>query len=407
MTFSSAVRAPVRNPQAAAAADVRLEERRRAAFEDPVGEQLDGGRPDVWRMGGGTLRDERRDAAHAHFRFEPLRDDGAQAELSGAVEAVVGRDRLRPGVRLGQRHDAEAVRLGDGEPQPREPLRRGGLGQKSADELRRALAQGADRHTGGVALDPAAHRIRSGSSEAGELQCFRVHPGRVAVGRAENRRAVGEDRVEVAAVGDAAREECQVPAAAEQPGTVAERGRAGPEAAEDLGAVATGVEIAAGELDAALERVGVPVVEAGEDEAPAELHHSRLGSDESDNLPIGADEDQPVASHGNRLGPAAGGIHSVDPTVPKDEVGRDAAPRRRASGGQRNKKRTGKGGRGERDGSEMARQTLPSRPASAPALRAPRPARVPRETHRCSGRIHLLEAFSSASSLPDWGPSRC
>ena len=223
-----------------------------------------------------------------------------------------------------------------------------------------------------------------------------------------SRRAVGEDRVEVAPVGDAAREERQVPAAAEQPGTVAERGRR-----RRAGAPRTSsrsrLSLRSQRVSSTppRERVGVPVVEAGEDEAPAELHHSRLGSDEADNIPVGADEDDPVAGDGDRLGPAAGGIHGVDLTVPQHEVGRDAAPRRRASGGRRSKKRTGKGGRGERDGGEQARQPLRSESASGPHLRALRPAGSARETRPPLRPYPFTGSFSSASSLPNWGPSRC
>ena len=159
------------------------------------------------------------------------------------------------------------------------------------------------------------------------------------VGGGEKRRAVGEDGVEVAPVGDAAGEERQVPAAADQPGPVAEPGDAGAQACQDLVAVLAGVEVALGELDAARERVRMAVVEAGEDEAPAEVHDPGLRSDEARDLPVGADEDDPVAGDGDRLGPAAGGIHGVDPAVPEDEVGRDAAPRRRASGGRRSKEK--------------------------------------------------------------------
>ena len=97
--------------------------------------------------GGGALRDEGRYAIRALVRIEPLGDHDPQAELAGAVEAVVGRDHLRIGVRLGHRDDAEAVRLGDREAQACETLRGGRLRQQVVDQVGGTLAQGADRRS--------------------------------------------------------------------------------------------------------------------------------------------------------------------------------------------------------------------------------------------------------------------
>ncbi len=270
--------------------------------------------------------DEGGDAIRAFVRTEPLGDDDAQAELAGAVEAVVGRDHLRIGVRLGHRDDAEALRLGHCQAQASETLRGGRLWQQVVDQVGGTLAQGADRRPRCIALDAPAFGVGSRGGDAGELEGLRVHPARVPVGGGEKRRAVGQDGVEVAPVGDAAGEEGEIPAAADQPGSVAEPGDAGAQASQDLVAVLAGVEVALGELDTPRERVRMTVVEAGENEATAELHHAGLRADEAGDLAVGADEDDPVAGDGDRLGPAASGIHGVDLTVPEDEVGRKAGP---------------------------------------------------------------------------------
>jgi len=129
-------------------------------------------------------------------------------------------------------------------------------------------------------------------------------------------RSFRDDGVEQPAVGEAAREGVQGPAAAGEPLEPGVRPGVrgdGVEAAHD-GAGAG--EIAAVELDAAADGVDVRVLETGQQQAAAQVDDFGARADQRSR--IVADGGDPIAADGHEADPAAGGEHGA---AGEDEVG--------------------------------------------------------------------------------------
>ena len=206
--------------------------------------------------------------------------------------------------------------------QSRRQLGVGPLRQQTRHQVHRRLAQGA----AGLArfADPArcARRgIRRVASDPGELQCPAVGPGGVAVRRLDVRRPVGRDPVEQRFEGLAFGN-----AGSSQPTPRSHAvGSGGGAGGDRVGHLARGLEVKSvhsAELHAALARVHVPVLEAGEQHPVRRGPPLRSPRRSVPGQAVPTDVGDPPAAHRHRAGPASGRVDGVDGAVAEDEVRR-------------------------------------------------------------------------------------
>src|SRR5688572_5792530 len=75
-------------------------------------------------------------------------------------------------------------------------------------------------------------------------------------------------------------------------------------------------------IEPARRRVGVGVLEAGQEQPTAEVENPGAGSDESAHVVVVADRDDPAAAYHGRLGPRLAGVNRVDAASHERGLGR-------------------------------------------------------------------------------------
>lgn len=337
-------------------AEVRVEHRRGAVLDHPVGHDLDGvereagagpelGRvPRAARDQLGQLLDAPSPAppqrAHHVDGEAPLGERPAVHERGIARSEVVADDGVLPAGDA----EAEGVALRLEEGRVLVVGRRGG-GDRG-DEGRGALVQGAARAAVGQPLDAAVGRVGGLGRDAGEREGGGVGPGAVVVAVVEEQ---GSDRLDLVEQGGrrrAAGEGAHRPAAAGDPGAggVAAAGRVQGRVALDdpavVGRGSAGTQVAAEPLEPALDGVDVRVDEAGMQHPAREVVHDRAGAAPVGE--VGRDRgDAPVDDRDlERLGPgrrapgdSTAARPRVDDSAGEEEVCVGHGPR--AGGGER------------------------------------------------------------------------
>ena len=95
-----------------------------------------------------------------------------------------------------------------------------------------------------------------------------------------------------------------------------------PDAGLDLRDVREVGEVHAVEAHRAVDQVDVRVVEAGKDEATAEVDDLGLGPAQALDLARGSDRHDPAAADGHGLGPGGVGLGRPDPAAQQEDVRR-------------------------------------------------------------------------------------
>ena len=260
---------------------VRLEQRRRAALDDAVREELHRARPHppaALRVHPGAGVHELRHLLPPAQRVGPQREARAHGSSPRAVTAEVRLQRRRC------RGPPRVLHPGDprgGEPlgaaaQPRLDLRPPRARRRVEHEVAGLpLAHRAERRAVVAPLDPPDGGVGRGGADPGPAQRLAVAPHRVVVGRPEHDRAVGHRVVQPARVEAAA----GASAGSYDPPTI--QSAAGLASAQTRTASATAPHARAdahrgpGLLEAALHRVRVPVPERRQREPPARSTTSR------------------------------------------------------------------------------------------------------------------------------------
>jgi hypothetical protein len=177
------------------------------------------------------------------------------------------------------------------------------------------------RLAGGVPLDPAGRRVGGLPGDAGQLQRAAAQPGAVDVAVEQEHRPVADDGVEVLLDRQAAREVLHRPAAAGDPLRVGVLLGVPPDPVEVGLTGAVVVQRDPQPVQAGEGRVDVGVLEAGQHHPAGQVVLLGSRTDQLAHVLVGADGDDPVPPHGDRGGPAAGGVHAVDVRPGDHEVG--------------------------------------------------------------------------------------
>ena len=132
-------------------------------------------------------------------------------------------------------------------------------------------------------------------------------------------------------------------------GSLGMRGRPGANAGRDGVEVAALVEVAQAEVDAALDRVHVGVLEAGQQHPARQVDHLGAAPDQAGGQAVGADVDDAPVAHAHRRRPAPRGVDRIDCAVPEHEIrgGRNLAPGGSRASGRRQAARARRQGGGE------------------------------------------------------------
>jgi hypothetical protein len=265
----------------APAAGIRVEQRRGAAFDDTVGEQLHG-------VGG-----QQRVAALAHpvtqshepvNLLRPAARVGVQGEVDGGVQPLlcgcgeVGLDvvGLDPGVL--HPGDPERGQVGGGFLERAHPDVEGVRARDVEHEVDRApLAQRAERRSVGASGDLTERRGGRRGVDAGEVQRRRVDPHRVVVGGSQHHGSVGHGLVEPPGVEQPVGRERRVVGRPADPRLVRVLGRPARDLRDDLGDRPGIRDVWSMGLQAREHRVGVPVTERRDEDAVTHLDHSGTG----------------------------------------------------------------------------------------------------------------------------------
>ncbi len=149
----------------------------------------------------------------------------------------------------------------------------GGHRCQAFDQRGRPLVQGALRCARRVTLDPSVGWVGCRRVETGELEGSRVGPRAVAVGVAQDRRAVADHGVERLAGRRAVREVGHRPPGAEDPRQVGMGRGIVRDACQCLLRRRRVVEVAAQQVDTGSERVRVRVLEARRDQPARDINH--------------------------------------------------------------------------------------------------------------------------------------
>ena len=301
--------------------DVRLEQGAGEVLQNAVGKDLRAADAQASEGAGGAQLQELVDllpaaipvpeevALDPHGQLAPLGDGAVAGQRHGAVDA-----RVLP------RGDAQRVERLLCPEDAGLPLLGGRLREEAPDEVLRLLVQRPLRLAGGVALDPATRGIRGLAGDAGELERPAVDPGAVAVAVLEERRPVGEDRVEVGSARRSPLEGVDRPARALDPRELRVLGRvAGDRLQACLPAVGV-VEDALQQLDAALGRMAVGVLEAGKHRAALELEDAGGRPDVGAGLARGPHPGDPAVLDGDGLGDGQRGVGREHSSSGEDEV---------------------------------------------------------------------------------------
>ncbi len=306
--------------------EIRLEHRRRARGGDAVEEDLREVGVDVRGLLPRALGD-RRELLLARLAPRVLPGEArrdAHRELARPVEIGVGTQRVAVDERVLERRHADLVQL------RKRPLQRflvllRRVRRQLVHRLeRRLVLQDAGRLPVAVARDHAALGVgrRLVDPDAGERG--RVEPGAVDGLVAQEDRVVLRDRVEQAPVRRVLRaEQALRPEPAADPLALRRARGALPDLVEDL-------RHRQREREAALEeaglpgdhRVGVQVLDARHQHAPAEVDDASLLPAQRQHVRALADRGDPAPANRQGLGPRRSVVDRVDPGVRVDELGR-------------------------------------------------------------------------------------
>ena len=269
---------------------VRRRHERRLRLEDAVEHELHAVRPKAPDGRCGALALEGLDLLEPRVMLPPERGDDARGQPAGLGRLAVDGERLRSHDRVLPGGDPERVQVALGRAEPLEEVGAGRLRRVAVDELDGTVVQRAGRLTVGVADDPAVRWIGRRAVDPRYGEGARVGPRDVTVVALEEGRPIWNDRVEQAAVRLAAREGGQRPAAAMDPLAVGVGGRMGGDRFEVRGRIGQVVEVAAPGEHAALDRVDMRVLEAGQERLAVELDHPRSRPDQGPHIRRAPDE---------------------------------------------------------------------------------------------------------------------
>src|SRR5206468_4845211 len=146
----------------------------------------------------------------------------------------------------------------------------------------------------------ALRGLRCAGADPGRLQGGAVAPRRVAVVGVKKDRPARFNDVQVAAVREAPGKRRIEPATAEDPRLVGVSLRVAPYTLLDLRQGRGPCQVDLLQSERAVEKVGVRVVEAGEDEATGDVVLARVRPRQGADLRRGPDPDDPIAAHRDR-----------------------------------------------------------------------------------------------------------
>ena len=246
--------------------EVGRQRRRGEVLDDAVLHDLHARRREPSDRGACAGVHESLDLLEAAVPIPPERPDHPGGELTVVRRAHVRVQRaiavVDPDDRVLPRGDAERVEVRLRDAEPGRVVLVGVDRRDGGDEAHRALVQRARRLAVGVAFDAPVPRVRRVARDPGELQRARVDPRAVSVTVRQERRPVGDDRIQRFLRRRAAGEDVHVPSAAQDPRRV----RVGRRVLRDdplvrVQDVDLG-EVAAEHLEAAAGRMDVGVLES-------------------------------------------------------------------------------------------------------------------------------------------------
>ena len=204
---------------------------------------------------------------------DPESGHHAHREGTGAVGGGQHPEVTFVGESREHRRDAEPGGQAVGAREPRRVLGVGDRGQYDTDQIGGRLAKRPARLSARVPLDPAIPRVGRLTGDARERERARVGPGGVAVRGPQQGRPVGHQPVEQRLRGISVGEERKLPAPAPYPGSRGVRGRPRADAGRHRGDGLRVVEIALAEGDPTVDRVDVPILEAGQQHPAGQVDH--------------------------------------------------------------------------------------------------------------------------------------
>ena len=245
-------------------------------------------------------------------------------------------------VRVEEARDALLVHRHERGGRCRAILRGGGLWYQRRVHLEGRILEEAVRRSTRLAPDLAAERVFRRGGQLCKLECARVGEGRVAEGRANQDRPLGLQHIKRRAARlDARRQHAFLePADDLEPAIGLVRDVLVEARLDALLELRDGerlvVKTALEKLAPRLERMHVAIDETRHQEATFEIDHGSRWADVGLDGRVEADEDDPAAGDGKRLGVACRGIGSKDDAVPEHAIGRTlgrpCARERRESG---------------------------------------------------------------------------